>query len=90
MPAKRRPRRLPMLFAEDARRRRVVQMRPVGAGHAPQSSDLVAIFAHGPRSQPLPGTRTVLVVIDKQLDGRRQLQGAAGAPDPQRRFRLLT
>ena len=78
MPAEGRPRRLPMLFAEDARRRRVVQVRPVGAGHAPQRPYFVSIFAHGPRSQSFPGTRAVLVVIDKQLDGRRQLQGAAG------------
>ena len=79
MPAEGRPRRLPMLFAEDARRRRVVQMRPVGAGHAPQSPDLVAILPNRAGSQPLPGTRTVLIIVNKQLDGGRQLQGAAGS-----------
>ena len=46
-------------------------------------------------SRTLPGreapsrVRTVLVVINKQLDRRRQLQGAAGAPHPQRRLRLF-
>ena len=56
-------------------------MRPVGAGHAPQRSDLVAVLPNRAGRQSFPGTRTVLVVIDKQLDGRRQLQGAAGSAD---------
>ena len=79
MPPEGRPRRLPTLLAEDARRRRVVQMRPVGAGDAPQRPYFVAIFSNRAGREALPGTRTVLVVINKQLDGRRQLQGAAGS-----------